>query len=174
MDGNKKSLIVYFSKKGENYTPYGYKDLSIGNTEVVAKYIQQALDCDIFELQTVKDYPNSYNECIRVAKDEQRENALPELRVLPDGIEQYDDIYIGYPNWWGTYPRAVATFLTKFDFSGKRIHPFGTHEGSGLGNSVADLRNALPDAIICEGLAIQGSQADNAQASVLKWLNKEY
>jgi len=114
-----KSLIAYFSRKGNNYVGGSIVNLPIGNTEVIAKKIQELTGSDMFQIKTVKSYPDDYTETVNVAKEELRENARPELTETIDDMGSYDVIYLGYPNWCGTMPMAVFTFLESYDFSGK-------------------------------------------------------
>ena len=97
---------------------------------------------DLFQVETVKAYPDDYYECIVEAKKELREGARPELKNYMDSLEAYDAIFVGYPNWWGTMPMAMFTFLEHFDLAGKRILPFCTNEGSGMGGSERDLKKS--------------------------------
>lgn len=163
-------LIVFFSRTGENYVNGTIKKLSIGNTEVAAKLIQSKTGADMFRLVPLVSYSEDYNKCIEQAKDDQRRGARPEPTAYPDSIEQYDTIYLGYPNYWGTMPMCVFTFLEHFDFSGKTIRPFCTHEGSGMGSSIGDIKKLCPDAKVGEGLAIHGAKADKSGADIDKWL----
>lgn len=105
-------------------------NLTIGNTEVIAKKIQGFIGGDLFEIDTIKPYPSDYDETTRVAKDELRLNARPELTVKVKNMDDYDVIYLGYPNWWNTFPMAVFTFLESYDFTGKTIILFCIHECS--------------------------------------------
>ena len=109
-------LIVYFSRTGQNYVNGTIKSLKVGNTEIVAKMIQSKTDADIFKLNPLVSYSDDYNECIEQAKDDQKRGARPELTEYPESIEQYDTVYLGYPNYWGTMPMCVFTFLEHFDF----------------------------------------------------------
>lgn len=163
-------LIIYFSRTGENYVNGTIKKLSVGNTEAAAKLIQSKTGADMFRLVPLVSYSEDYNECIEQAKDDQRRGARPELTAYPDSIEQYDTIYLGYPNYWGTMPMCVFTFLEHFDFSGKTIRPFCTHEGSGLGSSVGDIKKLCPNAKVETGLAIHGAKADKSGSDIDKWL----
>ena len=104
-------LIIYFSRAGGNYVNGTIKDLPVGNTEIAAKMIREITGADIFKIEPVTMYPADYNECIEQAKDDQRRDARPELKEYPDNLEGYDTIYLGYPNYWGTMPMAVFTFL---------------------------------------------------------------
>jgi len=170
---NSKSLIAYYSRKGENYLNGNIVNLTVGNTEVVAKKIQSLTGSDLFEIDTVKPYPNDYTETTNVAKDEKRGNARPELTATVENIDSYDIIYLGYPNWWGTFPMVVFTFLESYDFSGKTIIPFCTHEGSGIGSSERDIKKLCPDAKVLSGLAIRGGSVNSADNIIKSWLLKQ-
>jgi len=167
---NNKSLVVYYSRKGQNYREGKIVNLSIGNTEVIAKKIQSLTQSDIFEIKTIKDYPIDYTESTIVAKDELRKNARPELSSFIENMDAYDVIYLGYPNWWNTFPMAVFTFLETYDFSGKTIFLFCTHEGSGLGSSEHDIKKLCPTAIVKKGIAIRGGTVNDADNSIKSWL----
>lgn len=163
-------LIAYFSRTGENYVNGTIKNLPVGNTEVAAQMIQERTGGDLFRLELVQAYPYGYNACIAQAQDEQRRDARPELKAYPDSLEGYDTIYLGYPNYWGTMPMCVCTFLEHFDFTGKTIRPFCTHEGSGMGRSEADIRRLCPGAKVERGLAIHGAAVTRAGTAIEKWL----
>ena len=172
MDINKTNmLIAYFSHTGENYSNGKIVDLDQGNTAVAAEMVAALTGAELFEIRTVKDYPFIYNECTDVAKQELRAGSRPELAETID-VSGYDTIILGYPNWWGTMPMAVCTFLESQSFAGKTILPFCTHEGSGMGNSERDLKKLCPDARICAGLPIHGSSVSSAGAAVKQWLQQ--
>ena len=166
-------LVAYFSRAGENYTNQGIVNLKVGNTEVVAQKIHDLTGADLFRIETVNEYPNNYDEATAVAQREQRENARPKLKHYLESVSKYDAIYLGYPNWWGTMPMAVLTFLESIDLTGKVIKPFCTHEGSGMGNSGFDLKNEFPTAIIKKGLAIRGSNVNNADDLIKQWIGED-
>lgn len=166
LDANKKSIIVYYSRRGNNYLNGNIVDLKVGNTEVVAGKIQALTGSDIFRIETVKPYPSDYTQTTEVAKAELNSNARPELTEKVENMEQYDIIYLGYPNWWNTCPMAVFTFLDSYDFSGKTIIPFCTHEGSGLGSSVQDIQKTVPGATVLKGMAIRGGNVNNADKQI--------
>ena len=108
--------------------------------------------------------------CIEEAKRDLKANARPELVSYPDSLEGYDTVILAYPNYWGTFPMAVATFLERYDFSGKTIMPLCTNEGSGMGGSVRDLKKYVGNAEIRSGLSITGSRAAESKKDVEKWL----
>ncbi len=163
-------LIAYYSRRGNNYRNGEIVNLKVGNTEVVAGKIQKLTRGDTFYIETVKPYPADYHETTQVAKRELNENARPAIRGKVANMQNYDVIYLGYPNWWGTMPMAVMTFLESYDFSGKVIIPFCTHEGSGLGKSVQDIKKACPRAVVKQGVAIRGGNVDNADKQIKEWL----
>ena len=169
---NSKSLIAYFSRKGNNYVGGSIVNLPIGNTEVIAKKIRELTGSDTFEIKTIKSYPEDYTETTNVAKEELSNNFRPELTEIVDDMDSYDVIYIGYPNWYGTMPMAVFTFLESYDFSGKTIIPYCTHEGSGLGQSVRDIKKLCPNSRVLDGLAIKGGSVNRNQNDVSAWLHK--
>jgi len=172
MSDSKKILIAYYSRKGQNYVGNRIVNLPVGNTEVAAKMAQELTGGDLFEIQTVKSYPVDYNETTEIATVEKRTNARPELSTHVNNMDQYDTIILGYPNWWGTFPMAVFTFLEEYDFTGKTILPFCTHEGSGLGGSERDIRKLCPNANVLPGLAIRGGSVKGAGNAVKSWLLK--
>lgn len=164
------SIIVYFSRENENYVNGLIKNLTVGNTEVAAKMIQKLTGGDIFKIEPIQPYSKNYNECIAEAQEDQKRDARPEIKAYPDSIDKYDTIYLGYPNYWGTMPMAVFTFLEHFDFAGKTIKPFCTHEGSGVGSSLKDIKKLCPGAKVEQGLAIHGGSVGKAEKDIKKWI----
>lgn len=169
---NKKTLIAYYSRKGQNYANGKIMNLPVGNTSIAARFIQELTDGTLFEIETVKSYPSDYTETTKVAQMEFRNNERPELTDRISDMDDYDVIFLGYPNWWGTMPMAVFTFLDSYDFSGKTIIPFCTHEGSGLGNSERDIAKLCPDAVVLKGLAIKGSSVNQAKNNIAVWIKR--
>lgn len=167
-----KILIAYYSRKGQNYVNGSVKNLTKGNTEIVAEFIQKAVGGELFEIDTVKNYPVDYTECTEVAKVEIRQKARPELKNYLPNIDEYDTIFLGYPIWWSIPPMAVSTFLEKYNFGGKKIVPFATHEGSGLGGSVSYIKKIIPAAEVKSGLAIHGADAKISEVEVAAWAKK--
>ena len=164
-----KNLIIYYSRKGENYWNGSIKDLKKGNTEIVAEYIQKAVGGDLFEVETVKEYDKDYYKCIEEAKAELHSNERPELKKYLDSIDGYDNIFVCGPCWWGTYPMAVFTQLDRLDFTGKKVMAVMTHEGSGLGSCERDLKKICKGASFGKGLAIHGADAADSEMSVSEW-----
>ncbi len=167
----KKGLVAYYSRKGQNYVNGRIVDLAVGNTEVIAQKIQAITGSDIFEIDTIKEYPIDYTATTRVAKAELNADARPELTNTVDNMNEYDTIYLGYPNWWGTFPMAVFTFLESYDFSGKTIIPFCTHEGSGMGG-LSDIQLLCPNSKVDRGIAIKGSAVHGADSIIKNWIEK--
>lgn len=163
-------LIAFYSRAGENYFGGAYRRIPVGNTEKAAEMLADITGGRLLKLEQTVPYSDSYNECIAQAKRDLNSRARPELSGLPDDLSQYDEIYLGYPNYWGTMPMAVYTFLEKYDFTGKTIHPFCTHEGSGLSNTVRDIQNAAANARVTKGIAIHGSSTDSAGPALEKWV----
>lgn len=167
-----KSLVVYFSHTGENYS---VGNISEGNTAIIAKMIASTTGSDTFEIVPSKEYPKTYKECTDVAKDEQKKNARPAYKGDVD-TSAYDTIYIGYPIWWGDMPMVVYTFLEKHDLNGKTIIPFCTHEGSGVSGTDSAIKRLYKNAAVKSALAVRGATAQNkrneAQKAVDEWLGK--
>ncbi len=165
-----KKLIAFYSRADENYVNGMIKNLTIGNTEVVAGIIKELTQADTFKMNQIQAYSTNYNECIEQAQSDQKRDARPELKSYPDSIDDYDVIYLGYPNYWGTMPMAVFTFLEHFDFSGKIIKPFCTHEGSGMGSSEKDIQAICPNAKVQKGIAIHGSSVNRSRKELENWV----
>lgn len=162
-----KTLIAFYSHAGENYVNGGVRFLERGNNEVIVEKIKVLLpDADVFRIETVKKYKDDYYELIEEAKQEIRAKARPELTAKVENMDQYDTIILGYPNWWGIPPMAVFTFLESYNFAGKKIVPFCSHEGSGLGGSIRQIKMAVPDANLTAGVAIHGAEAAHCDREV--------
>lgn len=164
-------IIVYFSREGNNYVNGSIVNLRKGNTETSAEFIHEITGAPLFRLEPVKEYPADYTECTKEAQKEQRAASRPELKSLPD-ISGYEIIYLGYPNWWGTMPMCVFTFLEAADWAGKVIKPFCTHEGSGMGHSEADIRKVCSGADVRKGLAVHGAEASGSKAMIESWIRR--
>lgn len=165
-----KNLIAFYSRADENYVSGMMRHLDIGNTEVAAGIIEKFIDADMFKIEQLQAYAKDYNTCIAQAQEDQKRDARPKLKAYPDSIDGYDTIYLGFPNYWSTMPMAVFTFLEHFDFSGKTIKPFCTHEGSGMGSSERDIRRLCPNAKVEKGLAIRGGSVRQAEKEIERWL----
>lgn len=164
-----KKLVIFYSRANENYFGGQYRYIEIGNTEKVAHMIADITGADLFKIEQKKQYATDYETCIAEAKKDLQSHARPEIETFPD-LSQYDEIYLGYPNYWGTMPMAVYTLLENSDFKGKKIRPFCTHEGSGLSGTEKDIARAAGGAIVEKGIAIVGSTVDNAKAAIERWV----
>ena len=166
-----KTLIAYFSRADENYFGGAMRYVKVGNTEIVCNDMKEMTGADTFRIEMKDPYSPVYMTCIEEAKKDLRANARPELVNMPDSIDEYDTVILAFPNYWGTFPMAVATFIDNYDFAGKTILPLCTNEGSGMGHSESDLRKMMPGAEIKSGLSITGSRAASASGAVKKWLS---
>ena len=167
-----KNLIIYYSRKGENYWNGSIRSIPKGNTEIVAEFIQKAVGGDLFEIETVQEYSADYMTCTREAQDELHANARPELKKYLESIDEYDNVFVCGPCWWGTFPMAVFTQLEKLDWTGKHVMAVMTHEGSGLGSCERDLKKTCAGATFGKGLAIHGADSANSESSVAAWAKK--
>ncbi|MBR4162438.1 MAG: NAD(P)H-dependent oxidoreductase [Solobacterium sp.] len=164
------TLIAYFSRADENYFGGEMRYIEKGNTEIVAEKIAGMIDTDVFKIEMETPYAKEYMTCINEAKEHKNKGIRPALKALPESIDAYDRIILAYPNYWGTYPMAIVTFLEHFDFSGKTIYPLCTNEGSGMGNSESDLKKTLPSAQVKKGLSLTGSTVNRADNKIQSWL----
>jgi len=153
-----QGLIVYFSHTG--------------NTEVIASYIHELTDLDVFRIEPVEEYPTVYREVADQAKKEIRTGYHPMLKSKIENFEQYDTIFVGSPNWWSTIAPPVATILTSYDFKGKTIIPFMTHGGGKFGRSIDDIKELCPEAVLLNGYECPGNIVFDAREDVKVWLKK--
>lgn len=156
----KRVLVTYFSHSG--------------NTKSIAEKIQTILDADLFEIKTKEEYPEKYNRVVDLAKKEFIAQSRPELINRIPNFNEYDVIVIGYPMWWYTCPMAIFSFLESYDFTGKTILPFCTHEGSALSTSVEDIKKTVSNVIVREGLSIRGSRVSESDNAIKEWLDKVF
>ena len=165
-----KTLIAFFSRADENYFGGAMRYVKVGNTEIVAGIIKELIPADTFKIEMKNPYSPVYMTCIEEAKKDLRAKARPELVSMPASIDEYDTVILAYPNYWGTMPMAVYTFLENYDFSGKTILPLCTNEGSGMGSSEREIKKTCPGADVKRGLPVTGSTAANSKSSVERWL----
>lgn len=168
-----KNLILYYSRKGQNYVNGSIKSLKKGNTEICAEFIQKAVGGDLFEIETIKEYAADYYACIDDAKSELQEKARPELKKYLESIADYNNIFVCGPCWWGTFPMAVFTQLEKLDWSGKKVMALMTHEGSGLASCEQDLKRICVGASFGKGLAVHGAEASRSEKEVASWASAQ-
>lgn len=163
-------LVAFYSRADENYFGGAYRYIEVGNTEKAAKMIAATTGAELFKIEQLQPYAADYNTCIDQAKKDLQARARPELARTLDSLDGYDEIYLGYPNYWGDLPMAVYTFLEQFDWSGKTIHPFCTHEGSGLSGTEWNIQQTCQGANVTRGLAIRGSSVVSAKAMIESWV----
>ena len=164
-----KALIIYFSRAGENYS-VGTVDK--GNTELIVDYLTEITKIKSFKIVPETEYPISYDETVKLVKNEQSSNTRPKIKNPLSSISEYDVILLGYPIWHGNLPNIVMTQLESLDFEGKTIYPFNTHEGSGVGSSINDIKKSAPKADVKEGFPLKGQYArkDDSKEDINEWL----
>lgn len=174
-------LIAYFTLP-ENVNTQGVDAISgasimmrngvkLGSCEFVAKVVQETIGGDLFQIETVQQYPLDHDPLVDQAADEKSQEARPELAAQLEDIDQYDTIILGYPNWWGDLPMPVYAFLEEYDFTGKTIIPFVTHGGSGFSNTVGTISALQPGATVSEDtLSIARGDVVNCEKNVIDWV----
>ena len=165
-----KAIIIFFSRAGENYE---VGTVDVGNTEMIVNYLKQVTNITSFKINPETDYPTNYQEMVTLAQNEKSSNARPSIKDPLTDISNYDTILLGYPIWHGDLPNIVMTQLEMLDFEGKTIYPFNTHEGSGLGRSISDIKNSAPKADVKDGFALRGTDArkEDSHESIRNWLS---
>lgn len=163
---DKKSIIIYFSRTDENYA-VGYIDK--GNTEVIAEYIKDITGADMFKVEPKNPYAKDYDTCIEEAKERQNTHDAPIKDNVPD-LSDYEVIYIGSPVYWSDMPEELVTALKDIDFTGKIIRPFTTHEGSGLGSILSQIKRVCKGATVTNGLAVRGTMVYQSKQRVEEWI----
>lgn len=163
------AIVVYYSRAGENYFGGTMKVIEKGNTEIAAERIAAQTGAALFKAEQTTPYSDEYRACIAQAKADFDSGARPALQAMPEGMAQYDTIYLGYPIYCGTMPMALFTLLEGIDTAGKTIRPFCTHEGSGMARSADDIRKLCPGASVGKSLAILGREVENARPAIDAW-----
>ena len=167
---NSDTLIVYFSRTGENYN---VGNVEVGNTAMLASYIKEYLKCDSFEIVPMDKYPDNYDECTKIASKEKDDNARPKIVGKIDNFDSYKTVFVGYPIWWGDLPMIMYTFMEDYEFSGKKVIPFNTHEGSGDAGTYNTIKEKLSGADVnTNGLALDGKTArsEEGKQQTIDWL----
>ena len=175
-------LVAYFSYAENAELPDGvdasstasiqvWNDEITGNTGVVAAMIADATGADLFSIETVEKYPDTYDETVDQGQEERNVGARPELATHVENLDSYEVIFLGFPNWWGDMPMAVYSFLDEVDLSGKTIVPFVTSGGSGFSDTISTIESMESGASVQEGLSVSGSSAAGAQDQVTEWLD---
>ncbi|MBF8808095.1 MAG: flavodoxin [Enterococcus lacertideformus] len=163
-------VVVYFSRDGENFINGISKKIPIGNTEVLAHKIVSRLNCSLIKLKEVESYPDNYDETVKRTESAKKEDMWVDYQKIELDRSKIDTLFLGYPNWWGSYPRIIATFLEEFDTDGLIIYSFRTHEDSSFGSSLNELKNQCTDADIRSGLPVRGSRVGRADVAIENWL----
>ena len=166
-------LVAVFSLPGEQYEVGVIEE---GNTAIIANMIVEQTGADLFRIENVTPYPETYDGLLEVSRQEEAADTRPEIAGTVENMEDYDVVFLGYPNWWGDMPMIVYGFLESYDFSGKTIVPFCTHGGSGLSNTPQHIADTCPNATVADGLSVRGQTAQNdrdaAQKAVTDWLRE--
>lgn len=178
---NENILIAYFSVP-ENVDTDGIdansgasivvknKDV-LGNMQYMAMTIQETIGGELFRIETTEEYPLEHETLVNQAKEEQNEDARPELATHIENVEQYDIIFLGYPNWWGDMPQPLYTFLEEYDFSGKTIIPFNSHGGSGFSNTIEEIKKLQLNATVRDdGLSISRNDVAESEQEIADWV----
>lgn len=177
-----KSLVVYFSMPEttdpDNMTQEEDNSVVVidgevlGNTQYVAYVIQENIGADIFRIEPETPYPTDHDTLVDLAAEEQDNNARPAIKDSIENLEQYDTIFIGYPNWWGDMPMILYSFFDQYDFSSKTIVPFNTHGGSGFSNTISTIAELEPSAEVNEdGFTVSRNNVQEAEQDIISWLN---
>lgn len=173
--GNSTNMLVaYFSYAENADLPDGvdasatasiqtWNNTLTGNTGVIANMIAESTGAELFCIQTVEKYPASYDETVDQGQQERNADVRPELTTLPENLDAYDVIFLGFPNWWGDMPMAMYSFLEQVDLSGKTIVPFVTSGGSGFSSTISMIEDMESAATVQEGLSLRDSSAAGAQ-----------
>lgn len=176
-----KTLVVYFSMpetadpgnmtEEEDNSVVVIDGEVLGNTQYVANVIQENIGADIFRIEPETPYPTDHNTLVDLAAEEQDNNARPALKSTIENLDQYDTIFVGYPNWWGDMPMILYSFFDEHDFSGKTIVPFNTHGGSGFSDSISTIAELEPEAVVNEdGFTESRNNVQDAEPDIIAWL----
>ena len=170
-EGQGKYLVIYFSRTGEQYN---VGTIDKGNTEIVAEMIAEKTGADTFEIVPKNDnYPMTFDALCDVAKEEQNNNARPEIKDTVKDFDSYSTVYLGYPIWWADLPMPVYSFFEEYDFSGKNIYVFITHEGSGYSSTVKTIRELEPDANVVEARSVKGGSVSDEENSIREFVKEQ-
>ena len=144
-----------------------------GNVQQLAGWVQEETGGDLFSIRVTDPYPSDWDECLERANEERAEEARPELVENVENIDQYDTVFLGYPNWWADLPMPLYTFFEEYDFSGKTIIPFNSHNGSRFSNTISTIQELEPEATVIEdGFTINERQVPDAAGDIADWLDE--
>lgn len=179
-----KSAAVYFSRVGNTDFPSDIDAVTSaslnridgelkGNAELMADWIADEADCEVFEIVSEESYPVDYNATVDLAKQEQSDNKRPQLKYSIENIADYDTIWLAFPNWWADLPMPVYSFFEEYDLSGKNIYVFITHEGSGYSSTVKTIRELEPDANVVEARSVKGGSVSDEENSIREFVKEQ-
>ncbi|MGM9646809.1 MAG: flavodoxin [Eubacteriales bacterium] len=166
-----QTLVVYFSQPDnvDNSTVV-IDGQTLGNTQYMAYVIQENTGANIFRIVPETSYPTDHDALVDLAREEQRKDARPAFVGEIENFNEYDTVFVGYPNWWSDMPMILYTFFDTYDFSGKTIIPFNTHGGSGFSNTISTIRRLEPDAEVLNGLSISRNHIQDAKQEIVEWV----
>lgn len=164
-----KTLIIYYSRAGENYVNGQIISLPVGQTAKAVTYLEEATGADVFPLEPLRAYSKDYTTCTQEALAEEKDQARPGLMKMLTDVAAYERIIVAGPCWWGTFPMFVFTQLEALDLSGKDVYVLMTHEGSGLGHVMRDLQQSCPGASVVDGLAVHGADVEQEKGRIQAW-----
>lgn len=167
-----KTLIAFFSRAGENFFDGECRSVEVGNTEIAVNHIKELIEADVFKIEMIRPYSDNYDLCADEAKQDKNYNERPAVAHPLKSIAQYDTIILAYPNYWGTFPMVVATFLEGFDWTNKTILPLCTNEDTGMGESERDIALCTRGVVPKLGLSVHGSSVKEAKPAIEAWLKE--
>lgn len=169
---NGKNLVVYFSMPDNvDDSTVVIDGETLGNTQYMAYVIQETVGADIFRIEPETPYPTDHDELVDIAREEQSNNARPAIKDTIENFDTYENIFVGYPNWWGDMPMILYSFFDKYDFSGKTIIPFNTHGGSGFSGTISTIKELEPNAEVLDGKSISRNDIQDAEQEIVDWVN---
>ena len=168
---NGKNLVVYFSMPDNVDDTVVIDGETLGNTQYMAYVIQETVGADIFRIEPETPYPTDHDELVDLASEEQSNNARPAIKDTIENFDTYENIFVGYPNWWGDMPMILYSFFDEYDFSGKTIIPFNTHGGSGFSGTISTIKELEPNAEVLDGKSISRNDIQDAEQEIVDWVN---
>lgn len=169
---NGKNLAVYFSMPDNvDDSTVVIDGETLGNTQYMAYVIQETVGADIFRIEPETPYPTDNDKLVDLAKEEQNDNARPKIKDMIENFDTYENIFVGYPNWWGDMPMILYSFFNEYDFSGKTIIPFNTHGGSGFSGTISTIKELEPNAEVLDGKSISHNDIQDAEQEIVDWVN---
>lgn len=168
---NGKNLVVYFSMPDNvDDSTVVIDGETLGNTQYMAYVIQETVGADIFRIEPETPYPTDHDTLVDLAKEEQNDNARPKIKAKIENFDTYENIFVGYPNWWGDMPMILYSFFDEYDFSGKTIIPFNTHGGSGFSGTISTIKELEPNAEVLDGKSISRNDIQDAEQEIIDWV----